>query len=204
MSTEQQTDVIINDGLKEPAEDITTTTVTATKEVIQDDPKPKPKTTRLSFSERARIITDFQNGIIDKNYSVNVNPRKPGEYIVRKRKVPIQYELPTKQTINTDQNVKQPVKYEVINEQPAMNETLRNELDLLRTKYDKLSKKFAKLNSKQYSRSYSRKPKKVKEYDYEYEYVDDDDNNDNNKQNSNINSNVNNLPGKRYLNIADY
>ena len=44
-------------------------------------------------AERLRIIDDFRNGIPDKYYSVDLNPRKPGEYIVRKRKTPITYEI---------------------------------------------------------------------------------------------------------------
>ena len=56
-------------------------------------PPPKPKRKTLSTAERLRIIDDFRNGIPDKYYSVDLNPRKPGEYIVRKRKTPITYEI---------------------------------------------------------------------------------------------------------------
>ena len=56
-------------------------------------PQPKPKRKTLSTAERLRIIDDFRNGIPDKYYSVDLNPRKPGEYIVRKRKTPITYEI---------------------------------------------------------------------------------------------------------------
>ena len=56
-------------------------------------PPPKPKRKTLSTAERLRIIDDFRNGIPDKYYSVDLNPRKPGEYIVRKRKTPITYDI---------------------------------------------------------------------------------------------------------------
>ena len=56
-------------------------------------PQPKPKRKTLSTAERLRIIDDFRNGVPDKYYSVDLNPRKPGEYIVRKRKTPITYEI---------------------------------------------------------------------------------------------------------------
>ena len=60
---------------------------------LSSAPPPKPKRKTLSTAERLRIIDDFRNGIPDKYYSVDLNPRKPGEYIVRKRKTPITYEI---------------------------------------------------------------------------------------------------------------
>ena len=45
------------------------------------------------MSERMRIIDDFRNGIPDKYYSVSAHPRKAGEYIVRKRKNPLSYDI---------------------------------------------------------------------------------------------------------------
>ena len=60
---------------------------------LSSAPQPKPKRKTLSTAERLRIIDDFRNGIPDKYYSVDLNPRKPGEYIVRKRKTPITYEI---------------------------------------------------------------------------------------------------------------
>ena len=51
--------------------------------------------------ERMRIIDDFRNGIPDKYYSVSAHPRKAGEYIVRKRKNPLTYDIerPVKEAI---------------------------------------------------------------------------------------------------------
>ena len=45
------------------------------------------------MSERMRIIDDFRNGIPDKYYSVSPHSRKAGEYIVRKRKNPLTYDI---------------------------------------------------------------------------------------------------------------
>ena len=62
---------------------------------IEQEVKPEGQTKRkkLTVSERMRIIDDFRNGIPDKYYSVNPNPRKPGEYILRKRKSPLTYDI---------------------------------------------------------------------------------------------------------------
>ena len=60
---------------------------------LSSAPPPKPKRKTLSTAERLRIIDDFRNGIPDRYYSVDLNPRKPGEYIVRKRKTPITYDI---------------------------------------------------------------------------------------------------------------
>ena len=56
----------------------------------------KPKRKNLTTGERLRIINDFKHGIPDKYYSVNPNPRRPGEFIVRKRKTPIEYDIERK------------------------------------------------------------------------------------------------------------
>ena len=62
---------------------------------IEQEVKTETKTKRkkLTMSERMRIIEDFRNGIPDKYYSVNPSPRKPGEYILRKRKSPLTYDI---------------------------------------------------------------------------------------------------------------
>ena len=69
-----------------------TSTTTATSTATA---KPKAKRNYLKLSDRMRIIDQFKHGIADPYYSVNPNPRKPGEYIVRKRKTPITYDLNT-------------------------------------------------------------------------------------------------------------
>lgn len=186
------------------------------KTVKIEEPVVKPKTKRLSFAERMRIITDFQNGIIDKNYSVNINPRKAGEYIVRKRKIPIEYDIPVR-TTRENTPVSNPVnKHEnitVVNDTKSIDDGLRNELNLLREKYEKLSNKFKKYNDKSgsktvikkyakntRSRSSKRKPKNEYDYEYEYEY----DNNDSNFNNDIDNRTVTRTTAKKVLNIADF
>ena len=79
-----------------------TVATTAPPATTTTDTKPaKPKRTYLKVSDRMRIIDQFKHGIADPYYSVNPNPKKPGEYIVRKRKTPITYDLNT----NTNNNL---------------------------------------------------------------------------------------------------
>lgn len=67
------------------------------EEICEIQPKKTVTTNikrkNLTTGERLRIINDFKRGIPDKYYSVNPNPRKPGEFILRKRKKPIEYEI---------------------------------------------------------------------------------------------------------------
>ena len=67
------------------------------EEICEVQPKKTVTTNikrkNLTTGERLRIINDFKRGIPDKYYSVNPNPRKPGEFILRKRKKPIEYEI---------------------------------------------------------------------------------------------------------------
>ena len=64
----------------------------------------KPKRKNLTTGERLRIINDFKHGIPDKYYSVNPNPRRPGEFIVRKRKTPIEYDIEQRESPNHKRN----------------------------------------------------------------------------------------------------
>lgn len=194
----------------------TTGDTSEVKTVKIEEPVVKPKPKRLSFAERMRIITDFQNGVIDKNYSVNINPRKAGEYIVRKRKIPIEYDIPVR-TTRENTPVSNPVsKHEnitVVNDTKSIDDGLRNELNLLREKYEKLSNKFKKYNDKSgsktvikkytkntRSRSNKRKPKNEYDYEYEYEY----DNNDSSFNKDIDNRTVTRTTAKKVLNIADF
>ena len=133
---------------------------------LSSAPPPKPKRKTLSTAERLRIIDDFRNGIPDKYYSVDLNPRKPGEYIVRKRKTPITYEIerpverkrpvkpepepgddaPTSKT--PSQLLTEPKKAfigtEFFSMQSSLNANLQRELDTLHEKFNKLDAKFRK------------------------------------------------------------
>ena len=166
----------------------------------QTTPKKKRTTKSLTISERMRIIEDFKNGIPDKYYSVSAHPRKAGEYIVRKRKNPLTYDIerpahkrtefvdiPTKEStnesINESANETSKVPSEMIkNENPLagteffsmysnLNASLQRELDSLHEKFNKLDAKFRKERASRKNKS-SRK-KKEEENDYEYEYVDE-------------------------------
>lgn len=133
---------------------------------LSSAPQPKPKRKTLSTAERLRIIDDFRNGIPDKYYSVDLNPRKPGEYIVRKRKTPITYEIerPLKSQRRTQpepepeddappsktpsQLLTEPKKAfvgtEFFSMQSSLNANLQRELDTLHEKFNKLDAKFRK------------------------------------------------------------
>ena len=65
------------------------------KELSSEKPitKKKRTTKSLTMSGRMRIIEDFRNGIPDKYYSVSAHPRKAGEYILRKRRNPLTYDI---------------------------------------------------------------------------------------------------------------
>ena len=134
---------------------------------LSSAPPPKPKRKTLSTAERLRIIDDFRNGIPDRYYSVDLNPRKPGEYIVRKRKTPITYDIerpierkrpvkpepepeaddaPTSKT--PSQLLTEPKKAfigtEFFSMQSSLNANLQRELDTLHEKFNKLDAKFRK------------------------------------------------------------
>ena len=134
---------------------------------LSSAPPPKPKRKTLSTAERLRIIDDFRNGIPDRYYSVDLNPRKPGEYIVRKRKTPITYDIerpierkrpvkpepepeaddaPTSKT--PSQLLTEPKKAfigtEFFSMQSSLNANLQRELDTLHEKFNKLDAKSRK------------------------------------------------------------
>lgn len=140
---------------------------------LSSAPPTKPKRKTLSTAERLRIIDDFRNGIPDRYYSVDLNPRKPGEYIVRKRKTPITYDIerpierkrpvkpepesialspkgeddaPTSKT--PSQLLTEPKKAfigtEFFSMQSSLNANLQRELDTLHEKFNKLDAKFRK------------------------------------------------------------
>lgn len=66
--------------------------------------KNKTRRKNLTTAERLRIINDFKHGVPDKYYSVNPNPRRPGEFIVRKRKTPIEYDIEQCESPNHKRN----------------------------------------------------------------------------------------------------
>ena len=157
---------------------------------IEQEVKTETKTKRkkLTMSERMRIIEDFRNGIPDKYYSVNPSPRKPGEYILRKRKSPLTYDIekPTHKrnesitdsiAENTNETTKTPsqlsfVGTEFFSMQSSLNANLQRELDALHEKFNKLDAKFRKERAARKSVR-KQQQQEQQEDEYEYEYVDE-------------------------------
>ena len=160
---------------------------------IEQETKTKRK--KLTMSERMRIIEDFRNGIPDKYYSVNPSPRKPGEYILRKRKSPLTYDIekPTHKrnesitdsiTENTNETSKTPsqlltepkksfVGTEFFSMQSSLNANLQRELDALHEKFNKLDAKFRKERAARKSVRKQQQQEQQEDNEYEYEYVDE-------------------------------
>ena len=165
--------------------------VKTSKMLDQRETETKTKRKKLTMSERMRIIEDFRNGIPDKYYSVNPSPRKPGEYILRKRKSPLTYDIekPTHKrnesitdsiAENTNETTKTPsqlltepkksfVGTEFFSMQSSLNANLQRELDALHEKFNKLDAKFRKERA---ARKSVRKQQQ-EDNEYEYEYVDE-------------------------------
>ena len=167
--------------------------VKTSKMLDQRETETKTKRKKLTMSERMRIIEDFRNGIPDKYYSVNPSPRKPGEYILRKRKSPLSYDIerPTHKrnesitdsiAENTNETTKTPsqlltepkksfVGTEFFRMQSSLNANLQRELDALHEKFNKLDAKFRKERAAR--KSVRKQQEQQEDNEYEYEYVDD-------------------------------
>ena len=171
-----------------------TSTTTATSTATA---KPKAKRNYLKLSDRMRIIDQFKHGIADPYYSVNPNPRKPGEYIVRKRKTPITYDLNTHvsaaavpatntnttapQHDNTSDDKKSNIGVEFFSVLSSANASLQRELQSLTEKYNKLDNKLRKERAQRKNKQAN----KVKQNDTKNKSKTvTDNNNDNNTDNN--------------------
>ena len=169
-------------------------------EMVESSESKKPKRKNLTTGERLRIINDFKHGIPDKYYSVNPNPRRPGEFIVRKRKTPIEYDIERCEQSGGRTGLSS--ESELLNDSPpsktpsqlltesSLNANLQRELDALHEKFNKLDAKFRKERAARKAKNQEpnqavrrRKPapkpqpesralSPESEYEYEYEYVD--------------------------------
>ena len=54
----------------------------------------KPRRRNLRVAERMKLIEDYKKGITDRFYYVSPHPKKPGEYVIRKRRTPLTYDVP--------------------------------------------------------------------------------------------------------------
>lgn len=152
------------------------------EEICEIQPKKTVTTNikrkNLTTGERLRIINDFKRGIPDKYYSVNPNPRKPGEFILRKRKKPIEYETDENTLIDStpsktpSQLLTEPKKSmvgggavlntlagtEFFSMQSTLNANLQRELDALHEKFNKLDTKFRKERAKRKAQKQTPRP----------------------------------------------
>ena len=65
-------------------------------------PAKATKRRNLRVAERMKLIEDYKNGITDRYYYVSPHPKKQGEYIIRKRRTPLTYDIPSEKRKQTD------------------------------------------------------------------------------------------------------
>ena len=96
--------------------------------------KKKRTTKSLTMSERLRIIDDFRNGIPDKYYSVSAHPKKAGQYILRKRRNPLSYDIERPAHKRTE-SVDVPTNESTNESSKVPSEILKNENPLAGTEF---------------------------------------------------------------------
>lgn len=139
------------------------------EEASTQSPKKPAKRRNLRVAERVKLIEDYKNGITDRFYSVSPHPTSPGEYVIRKRRTPLSYDVvdaPRRAgddvRCNTQQSEPQPEpsapppstmlqatpssgpSVEFFSMQSALNANLQRELDALHEKFNKLDAKMRK------------------------------------------------------------
>ena len=65
-------------------------------------PAKATKRRNLRVAERMKLIEDYKNGITDRYYYVSPHPKKQGEYIIRKRRTPLTYDIPSEKRKQAD------------------------------------------------------------------------------------------------------
>ena len=117
-----------------------------------------------------KLIEDYKNGITDRYYYVSPHPKKQGEYIIRKRRTPLTYDIPSEKRKQADTDntpdVLTPTPSEMLKPTPPpstpsmasgptpsieffsmqsnLNANIQRELDALYEKYNKLDAKLRK------------------------------------------------------------
>lgn len=122
----------------------------------------KPRRRNLRVAERMKLIEDYKKGITDRFYYVSPHPKKPGEYVIRKRRTPLTYDVPVGEVASSPTPSPSPSQspsptpstmlqqsssgpsVEFFSMQSAMNLNLQRELDALHEKYNKLDAKMRK------------------------------------------------------------
>ena len=132
-------------------------------------PAKATKRRNLRVAERMKLIEDYKNGITDRYYYVSPHPKKQGEYIIRKRRTPLTYDIPSEKRKQADTDntpdVLTPTPSEMLKPtsnvtvstpppstpsieffsmQSNLNANIQRELDALYEKYNKLDAKLRK------------------------------------------------------------
>lgn len=133
-------------------------------------PAKATKRRNLRVAERMKLIEDYKNGITDRYYYVSPHPKKQGEYIIRKRRTPLTYDIPSEKRKQADTDntpdVLTPTPSEMLKPTPPpstpsmasgptpsieffsmqsnLNANIQRELDALYEKYNKLDAKLRK------------------------------------------------------------
>ena len=157
--------------------------------------KPKQKRVRLSTGQRMKLVEDFRNGKLDRNYRVSVDKKRPGEFRITKRKKPIdvpEYEptscpntigislsrVPSHTAVDNEPKKEnapvKPEKQDKVNiefyaMQNNINNSLSREIQAVMEKCNKIERKMKE------QRQLTKNKKQTKEDEYEYEYSDSDE-----------------------------
>ena len=171
MTSESDSDIIGEEAEKEYHEEIVK--------------KPAPKRTKLTMSERLRLIDQYRQGRTDKFYSVAPLKNKPGEFRITKRKKPLDIPIPDSEPLpekiveETPVIDMSPVKSEPVKEkadknkefyamQTTINNSLSKEIAAVMEKCNKIEAKMKKQKAQMKQQRLQRAPPAPDEYIEEY------------------------------------